>query len=58
MAAKKENVIKEVPKEQTTLVSEEVEESQPEKSDRFKIIIEDNGPGVVKKQIQIGRAHV
>jgi len=38
-------------KGQQTLISEEIKEEKISKSDRFKIIIEDNGPGIVKKQI-------
>lgn len=52
MSAKKERVVKEIPEEQTTLISEEVSPlPSPEKSDRFRVIVEDNGPGIVKKQI-------
>jgi DNA topoisomerase-6 subunit B len=47
----KPQIKKEIPAEQTTLVTEEVKEEKSEKSDRFRIIIEDNGPGIVKKQI-------
>jgi DNA topoisomerase-6 subunit B len=47
----KPQVKKEVPADQTTLVTEEVKEETITKSDRFRIIIEDNGPGIVKKQI-------
>ena len=54
MTAPKENIKKEIDPDQSTLVSEEIrieEEIRQSKSDRFRIIIEDNGPGVVKKQI-------
>jgi DNA topoisomerase-6 subunit B len=37
---------------QTTLVTEEVKkEKNGEKAERFRVIIEDNGPGIVEKQI-------
>ncbi|MBW2966303.1 DNA topoisomerase VI subunit B [Candidatus Woesearchaeota archaeon] len=47
----KPDVKKEVDKGQTTLVTEEVKEVPILKQDRFRIIVEDNGPGIVKKQI-------
>ncbi|MBW2995854.1 DNA topoisomerase VI subunit B [Candidatus Woesearchaeota archaeon] len=46
----KPEIKKEVEEGQTTLVTEEVEE-KPTITDRYRIIVEDNGPGVVKKQI-------
>lgn len=51
MSKKKEKVVKEIPEEQTTLVTEEVPKIEIKDSDRFKVVIEDNGPGIVKKQI-------
>ena len=47
----KSEVKKEIDKEQTTLVTEEVKEEPTSKQDRFRVIVEDNGPGIVKKQI-------
>ena len=50
--APKPLVQKEVPEQQSTLVSEEVPENKiPAKEDRYRIVIEDNGPGIIKKQI-------
>ena len=46
----KHEVKKEI-EEQTILVTEEVKEEPISKQDRFKVIVEDNGPGIVKKQI-------
>ncbi|MEE9525158.1 MAG: DNA topoisomerase VI subunit B [Candidatus Woesearchaeota archaeon] len=46
----KPDVKKEVEGGQTTLITEEIHE-KPKVTDRYRIIIEDNGPGVVKKQI-------
>ncbi|MBR9692025.1 DNA topoisomerase VI subunit B [Candidatus Woesearchaeota archaeon] len=48
--ATKPDIKKEIEEGQTILVTEEVHE-QPKITDRYRIIIEDNGPGVVKKQI-------
>lgn len=45
------DVKKEVEDDQTTLVTEEVKKTTSSKSDRFRVIIEDNGPGIIKKQI-------
>lgn len=46
---------KEFPEGQTILVTEEEdvesEKEEKQKSNRFRVIIEDNGPGIVKKQI-------
>jgi len=48
----KPEIKKEIDEGQTTLVTEEVKkETIIAKQDRFRIIVEDNGPGIVKKQI-------
>jgi DNA topoisomerase-6 subunit B len=47
----KPEVKKEIDQDQTTLVTEEVKEEPISKRDRFRVIVEDNGPGIVKKQI-------
>ncbi|MBW2982409.1 DNA topoisomerase VI subunit B [Candidatus Woesearchaeota archaeon] len=47
----KPEVKKEVDKEQTTLVTEEIKDEPISSQDRFRVIVEDNGPGIVKKQI-------
>ncbi len=47
----KPEVKKEIEEGQTTLVTEEIKEEPISKQDRFKVIVEDNGPGIVKKQI-------
>ena len=47
----KPEVKKKVEDDQTTLVTEEVKEKPVSQMDRFRVIIEDNGPGIVKKQI-------
>jgi DNA topoisomerase-6 subunit B len=47
----KPEVKKEIDQDQTTLVTEEVKEEPLSKRDRFRVIVEDNGPGIIKKQI-------
>ncbi len=47
----KPEVKKEVSADQTTLVTEEIKGMPLKKTDRYRVIIEDNGPGIVKKQI-------
>ncbi|MBD3249548.1 DNA topoisomerase VI subunit B [Candidatus Woesearchaeota archaeon] len=48
---KKQGMKKEISEQQTTLVTEEIKEEDSGSKDRFRVIIEDNGPGIVKKQI-------
>jgi len=48
--SKKAEVKKEIDEKQETLVTEEVKE-EPRYEDRYRVIVEDNGPGIVKKQI-------
>jgi len=52
LKSEKEVEKKDLPQGQTTLVTEEKElEDDIKKSQRYRVIVEDNGPGIVKKQI-------
>ncbi|MBW2993592.1 DNA topoisomerase VI subunit B [Candidatus Woesearchaeota archaeon] len=51
MTPKQNEVKTEIKEGQTTLVEEEVKKVKITAGERFRVIVEDNGPGVVKKQI-------